>query len=117
MHIIINNIRKIACAACVFLLPAIAAENISATESPAPAPASANTVIKGRIIDDEGEPIMGSFRHAERHRLRNKFQSRRGIQIYRSVRLQNRAFSQVYRHETGRIYRKTQRERDHHHVS
>lgn len=60
MHITINNIRKIACAACVFLLPAIAAENISATESPAPAAASANRVIKGRIIDDEGEPIMGA---------------------------------------------------------
>lgn len=116
MHIIINNIRKIACAACVFLLPAIAAENISATESPAPAPASANTVIKGRIIDDEGEPIMGASVMLKGTAFGTS-SNLDGEFVYRSVRLQNRAFSQVYRHETGRIYRKTQRERDHHHAS
>lgn len=60
MHITIHNIKGIAITACSLFLPAICYASVSATAAPRQAVAPANVTVKGQIVDEDGEPVMGA---------------------------------------------------------
>ena len=60
MHITIHNIKGIAITACSLLLPAIGYASVSDAAAPRHAAAPASASVKGQIVDDQGEPVMGA---------------------------------------------------------